>query len=56
MSEQGKGGLGEFAARTKEFLTDDKIDSVADAIKSVAPDSVDAKVDQLAEKAKKAND
>lgn len=41
--------------RLKEEATDERIDQVADHIKKVAPDSVDAKVDALAEKAKEAN-
>jgi hypothetical protein len=51
-----KEGLGGLVDKAKGFLTDDKIDEVAEKIKGVAPDSVDAHVDSLAEKAKKAND
>jgi len=58
MSEAPKseGGLGDLVGKAKEFLTDERIDQVADAIKGVAPDSVDQHVDALAEKAKDAND
>ncbi len=59
MSEQtpkDEGGLGGLVGKAKEFLTDDRIDDVAEKIKSVAPDSVDKHVDTLAEKAKEAND
>lgn len=56
MSEESKGGLGDLVGKAKDFLTDDKIDAVADKIKSVTPDSIDEKVDALAEKAKQAND
>ncbi len=53
---EAKEGLGSLLGKAKEFLTDDKIDDVAEKIKSVAPDSVDGHVDALAEKAKEAND
>jgi hypothetical protein len=56
MSEESKGGLGGFVDKAKDFLTDDNIDDLAEKIKSVAPDSVDSKVEALAEKAKDAND
>ncbi|MFD4991869.1 hypothetical protein ACFWH7_12260 [Cellulosimicrobium cellulans] len=59
MSQQtpkDEGGLGDLLGKAKEFLTDDRIDDVAEKIKSVAPDSVDQHVDTLAEKAKEAND
>ena len=56
MSEQSKGGLGDFASKAKEFLTDDKIDAIGDKIKSATPESVDGHVEALVEKAKKAND
>lgn len=59
MSEQTpkpEGGLGDLVGKAKEFLTDERIDQVAGAIKGVAPDSVDQHVDALAEKAKQAND
>ena len=57
MSEAPKneGGLGDLVGKAKDFLTDERIDQVADAIKGVAPDSVDKHVDTLAEKAKDAN-
>lgn len=55
MAEDSKGGLGDLAGKAKEFLTDDKIDAIAEKVKSVAPDSVDKHVDALAEKAKDAN-
>jgi hypothetical protein len=54
--QNAKEGLGGLVDKAKGFLTDDKIDEVAEKIKSVAPDSVDAHVDTLAEKAKEAND
>ena len=50
-----KGGLGGLVGKAKDFLTDEKIDTIAEKVKSVAPDSVDAHVDTLAEKAKDAN-
>jgi len=59
MTENGpadKGGLGDLVGKAKEFLTDDRIDEIADKIKDVAPDSVDKHVDTLAEQAKKIND
>ena len=55
MAEEGKGGLGGLVGKAKDFLTDEKIDTIAEKIKSVAPDSVDHHVDTLAEKAKDAN-
>ena len=55
MAQDSKGGLGDLVGKAKEFLTDDKIDTLAEKIKSVAPDSVDQHVDTLAEKAKDAN-
>ncbi|WP_435300182.1 hypothetical protein [Timonella sp. A28] len=45
----------ELIAQAKEAATDERIDQVADAIKQVAPDSVDSKIDGLAEKAKDLN-
>lgn len=51
-----KEGLGGLVDKAKGFLTDDKIDEVAEKIKGIAPDSVDGHVDTLAEKAKEAND
>lgn len=59
MSEQtpkGEGGLGDLVGKAKEFLTDDRIDQVADKIKEFTPDSVDQHVDTVAGKAKEAND
>ena len=55
MAADSKGGLGDLAGKAKEFLTDDKIDALAEKVKSVAPDSVDKHVEALAEKAKDAN-
>ncbi|WP_435735807.1 hypothetical protein V5D56_13425 [Cellulosimicrobium sp. PMB13] len=58
MTEQDpkkEGGLGDLLGQAKEFLTDERIDQVAGAIKGVAPDSVDKHVDTLADKAKQAN-
>lgn len=55
MTESSKGGLGDFVGKAKDFLTDEKIDTVAEKIKAVAPDSVDKHIDTLAEKAKDAN-
>jgi len=49
----GKDGL---VDKAKEILTDERIDQAADAIKKVTPDSIDGKVDQIAEQAKKFND
>jgi len=59
MSQQApknEGGLGDLLGKAKEFLTDERIDDVAEKIKAVAPDSVDQQVDTLAAKAKEAND
>lgn len=53
---EAKEGLGGLVDKAKGFLTDEKIDEVAEKIKAVAPDSVDGHVDSLAEKAKEAND
>ena len=53
---EAKEGLGGLVDKAKGFLTDDKIDEVAEKIKGIAPDSVDVHVDTLAEKAKEAND
>ncbi|WP_037366604.1 hypothetical protein [Nakamurella lactea] len=47
-ADQG-GGL---VDKAKEFLTDDKIDSAAEAIKDKTPDQVDSVVDNVADKAK----
>ncbi|WP_265522840.1 hypothetical protein [Oerskovia flava] len=55
-STQGNDGLGGMLGKAKDFLTDDRIDDIAEKIKSVAPDSVDEHVDTLAEKAKEHND
>ncbi|MBD7949833.1 MULTISPECIES: hypothetical protein [Oerskovia] len=55
-ADQAKEGLGGLVDKAKGFLTDDKIDEVAEKIKGIAPDSVDVHVDTLAEKAKEAND
>ena len=54
--DEAKEGLGGLVDKAKGFLTDDKIDEVADKIKGFTPDSVDGHVDTLAEKAKEAND
>ncbi|KRC35718.1 MULTISPECIES: hypothetical protein [Oerskovia] len=53
---EAKEGLGGLLDKAKEFLTDDRIDDVAEKIKGIAPDSVDGHVDTLAEKAKEVND
>lgn len=54
-ARKDEGGLGDLVGKAKEFLTDERIDQVAGAIKGVAPDSVDKHVDALADKAKDAN-
>ena len=41
--------------KAKEFLTDDRIDSAAEAIKSKTPDNIDKMVDTAAAKAKDFN-
>ena len=41
--------------KAKELLTDERIDQVAEAIKSKTPDNVDAIVDQVAAKGKEFN-
>ena len=46
----------ELVGKAKEFATDERIDQAAEAIKKVTPDSIDGKVDSLAEKAKGLND
>ncbi|MFC7877769.1 hypothetical protein [Isoptericola sp. NPDC057391] len=53
---ENDGLLSGLVDKAKEALTDERIDQVADTIKSVAPDSVDKHVDTLADKAKQAND
>ncbi|MET4222938.1 hypothetical protein ACWFNS_08785 [Oerskovia enterophila] len=53
---EAKEGLGGLLDKAKEFLTDDRIDDVAEKIKGIAPDSVDGHVDTLAAKAKEVND
>lgn len=55
MSEEHKGGLGDLIGKAKGFLTDENIDTAAEKIKSVAPDSIDSAVDTVAEQAKKLN-
>lgn len=49
-------GIDDIVNKAKAALPDERIDQVADAIKKVTPDEVDAKVDSLAEQAKKLND
>ena len=41
--------------KAKELLTDERIDQVAEAIKSKTPDNVDSIVDQVATKGKEFN-
>ena len=53
---EDNGMLSGLFDKAKEALTDERIDQAAEAIKSVAPDSVDRHVDSLADKAKQAND
>lgn len=50
------GNKDDLIGQAKEHLTDERIDQVADAIKKVAPDSIDGHVDTLADQAKKLND
>src|SRR5690606_3256161 len=53
----GAPGPGRCSRRdAREHVADDRIDHVAERIRSVAPDSVDPHVDALAEKAEEADD
>jgi len=50
------GGTEGLLAKAKDLGTDENIDKVAEGIKQHVPDQVDEVVDNLAEKAKQAND
>ena len=50
------GAASGLIGKAKEMLTDDKIDSIAGAIKDKTPDNIDKIVDQVAEKGKQFND
>ncbi len=58
MSENtnAEGGLGGLVDKAKGLLSDDVIDTVAEKVKAITPDSIDAKVDMVADKAKGLND
>ena len=49
------GAASGLIGKAKEMLSDDKIDSIAGAIKDKTPDNVDKIVDQVAEKGKQFN-
>lgn len=49
-------GIDDIVAKAKAALPDERVDQVAGAVKKVTDDSVDAKVDQAAEQAKRLND
>jgi len=55
-AEKAKDGIEGLLDKAKEFLTDDNVDSAAEKIKGLTPDSVDSFVDKAAEQAKKLND
>lgn len=63
-AEAGNTGAAKTAAaesegligKAKEFLSDERIDGIANAIKDKTPDSIDGVVDQVAGKAKVMND
>jgi hypothetical protein len=57
MSEEtNKSGLDGLVDKAKEFLTDERIDQVADKAQEIAPDSVDPHIERFADKAKEYND
>jgi hypothetical protein len=50
------GAAAGLVEKAKELLTDERIDSVAGAIKDRTPENVDTVVDQVSDKAKQFND
>jgi len=46
----------ELKDKAKDLATDERIDTVADKLKGLAPDSLDSKIDAAASKAKELND
>jgi len=50
------GGTEGLLDKAKDLGTDENIDKVAEGLKQHVPDQVDEVIDNLAEKAKKAND
>ncbi len=50
-----KGNLEGLAEKAKDVVTDERIEAVAEKVKSIAPDSIDAKIDSVADKAKELN-
>lgn len=49
-------GIEDVVAKAKAAATDERVDQVSEAIQKVAPDTVDPKVQQIAEQVKKHND
>ncbi len=47
---------GGLLAKAKALLSDERIDSVANAIKDKTPDNIDAMIDKVATKGKQLND
>lgn len=54
--EPNKSGLDGLVDKAKEFLTDERIDDLADKAQGVAPDSIDPHIETIADKAKEFND
>ncbi len=46
----------ELADKAKHLATDEQIDSVAEKVKGLTPDSIDGKIDAASEKLKDLND
>lgn len=54
MSDSGRSsGIEGLARKAQDLATDENVDKAAEAIKKVAPDSADRRVDEVAEQAKK---
>lgn len=51
----GNGGGESIIDKVKKVATDERIDQVSDQIQKITPDSLDGKVQQIAEQAKKLN-
>ncbi|MFC8733826.1 hypothetical protein ACFT5B_15350 [Luteimicrobium sp. NPDC057192] len=54
-AEKAKDGIEGLLDKAKEFMTDENVESAAEKIKGLTPDSVDSFVDKAAEQAKKLN-
>lgn len=55
-ADEARHGLAGLVDKAKEYLSDDKVDELAEKIKGLTPDSVDQYVDKAADQAKKYND